>query len=77
MKPTRWRGENNPEFGPNLELYFGDFHQISVDNEGVDLVMYSRQGFVVWEKKLGWDELFAVVFGQPGDNGGEETVEES
>ena len=62
MKPTRWSGQNDSEFGPSLDLSFGDFHHITIDNDGIDFVMSSRGGFVVWHRELNWQELFAVVF---------------
>lgn len=61
IHPTRWSGQTSDEFGPSLELHFGDFHQIVIDNDGVEFVVFSRNGFVVREKKLSWEELFALV----------------
>lgn len=77
MKPTQWTGRNDTEFGPNLELGFGDFHQISIDNDGMDFVMFSRNGFIVWDKKLTWQELFAVVHAEAVQTGDDHHKEES
>jgi hypothetical protein len=76
MKPTRWSGQNETEFGPNLQMSFGDFHHVEIDNDGMEFITFSRNGFVVRAKKLDWQELFAVVFGQALPDGEVTTTEE-
>lgn len=64
MKPTHWAGQNETQFGPYLQLSLGDFHHVEIDNDGMEFVVFSRNGFVVREKKLSWREMFALVLAE-------------